>query len=227
MNINRIAIFGYQNPDGQMLRRVLVHHGYLADALDLSADIVAYSRAARPLAIVMDAESDRENTCEALSRLRASDTRTLVVIVGQAIDSSYQIECFTRGADDFIVQPVQPVELLSRLELLISRKVPALSAHGLAERTLQALTATEKGILAALHEAMPEVLSREEIMWQAKRQRVAPDDRTLDVYISHIRKKLTLIAADIAIETVRGRGFRLIRADRSAEVETVAARRTA
>ena len=99
---------------------------------------------------------------------------------------------------------------VARLNILLGHATPHGTETTPLDKIRQVLTGTESEVFFVLHGAMPRTMSREEIMWEARRQRISPEDRTLDVYVSHIRKKLKLIRAEFAIETVRGKGFRLV-----------------
>lgn len=209
MTVQRIALFGCIEPDCRKLQSLLLRHGYLADVLEKGTDIVGYAKVAQPFAIVLDIGNDPKIVLDAIMELRAAEQRVLIIVTGSASEAVSAVESLAIGADDFIMHPVQPAELMMRLEILVARDAPDGIGGGIATRIQEALTSTEQDILSALYEAMPQTLSRDEIMWAVKRQKSAPDDRTLDVHVSHIRKKLSLLHSDFAIETVRGRGFRL------------------
>ncbi len=212
MSVQRIGIVGCENSKSRVLQTNLIRHGYLVDVLDGAADIVTYCRGVRPLAVVLDVGCDRRFVLAVIEALSDDAQRPFVVVAGPTSDPNCQIDCLAMGADDFIAEPIVPDELLARLGILLGRDLPALSTEASTpvSRLDQALTATEKGIFATLREAMPGTMSREDIVWATRRQHVMPDDRSLDVHISHIRKKLGLIDAGFAIETVRGKGFRLV-----------------
>ena len=212
MSVQRIGIVGCEKSQSRVLQHNLIRHGYLVDVMDGAADIVAYCRGVRPLVVVLDVGCDRRFVLTIIEALGNDAQRPFVVVAGPTSDPNCQIDCLAMGADDFIAQPIVPDELLARLGILLGRDLPALSpeASTPVDRLHQALTATEKGIFATLREAMPETLSREDIAWATRRRHIMPDDRSLDVHISHIRKKLGLIDAGFAIETVRGAGFRLV-----------------
>lgn len=210
MSAQRIGIVSCEGYDAKSLQHLFVRRGYLSDIMDPSADVVAYCRAVQPLALVMNASSDAASVYATIAVLRGNGTSPLIVVAGPAADPDCQIKSLAVGADDFVAQPVQPAELLARLNILLGRKAGNAGTSAPIDKVGRVLTSTEREVFAALLEVMPQTLSREEIMWRIRRQRIAPDDRTLDVYISHIRKKFALIDSDYSIQTIRGRGFRLI-----------------
>ena len=210
MNAQRIGIVSCEGCDDKPLQRLLVRRGYLTDTMEACADVVAYCRAVQPLALIMNAGGDASAVFTAIAVLRKNGPAPLIVVAGPAADPECQIKSLAVGADDFVAQPVQPAELLARLDILLGRNAASAADRSWFDKIVHVLTSTEREVFATLQDAMPETLSREEIMWRMRRQRIAPDERTPDVYISHIRKKLVLIDSEFAIETVRGKGFRLV-----------------
>jgi DNA-binding response OmpR family regulator len=132
------------------------------------------------------------------------------------------------GADDYVVKPFSPRELVERVKAILRRvrSAPApaeklLARGGLvldAERhrvTLGkravALTAVEFRLLRALMAAAGRVLSREELLDKIYRHGETVVDRVVDVHIGKLRQKLADDpSAPQFIETVRGFGYRFV-----------------
>lgn len=129
------------------------------------------------------------------------------------------------GADDYVVKPFSPRELVERVKAILRRTRPApegvmVLAHGglkldpLKRRvTLHGdevdLTAAEYKLLQALMAAPGRVFSREELLGKLYQQDEAVVDRTVDVHIGHLRQKLADDpTAPRFIHTVRGFGYR-------------------
>lgn len=136
------------------------------------------------------------------------------------------------GADDYVVKPFSPRELVERVKAILRRTRPApvpaatLSHAGLSLDPLKRrvallgqpveLTAAEYKLLHALMAAPGRVFSREELLGQLYEQGEAVVDRTVDVHIGHLRQKLGDDPATPGfIHTVRGFGYRF--ADRETE----------
>ena len=175
MRVHRIGIVGCAEADARTLQRNLVRHGYLADVMEASADIVVYTQAVRPLALVIDIGSDqRSSAYDIISTLRQLEPAPLIIVVGPDSDPACQIESLVLGAHDFLPQPLQTPELLARLNILLGNDAPDFGLHAPVDKIRQVLTDTENEIFAVLHDAMPRTLSREEIMWEARKQRISP-----------------------------------------------------
>ncbi len=130
---------------------------------------------------------------------------------------------FSAGADDYLTKPFETGELLFRLRALVRR------AHGHAHPVLRVgdlaldthtgvlthagrpvtLTAQELRLLEYLLHAMPRLVSRLELAEHVYARDQEPDSNVIDVQISRLRRKL---GASL-IETVRGRGYRIVSPD--------------
>lgn len=122
------------------------------------------------------------------------------------------------GADDYILKPFEPAELLARIDVILRRtkkscyKDAVLTVDYNAETVLLrdqpvVLTAMEYALLAQLVQNESSVLSREKLLAQVWGWDYMGETRTVDVHIQRLRSKL---GADI-IETVYKRGYRYTR----------------
>jgi two-component system OmpR family response regulator len=135
------------------------------------------------------------------------------------------------GADDYLPKPFNPRELLARIRAVLRRSAgeapePAETAGGgmrvfegwsldLAKRELRApdgtlvpLTAGEYDLLAAIVERPGKVLSRDQLLDLTRGRDAAPFDRSVDVQISRLRRKLEPDPKEPQIiKTVRGGGY--------------------
>jgi DNA-binding response OmpR family regulator len=127
------------------------------------------------------------------------------------------------GADDYVSKPFGVRELLARVKALLRRSEVAVASPEVlkagkivldsSRRTVTvagkpvALTATEFNLLKALAEREGRVISREDLLSLARGDDVAVMDRTVDVHVAALRKKLGK-QGDM-IETVRGVGYRM------------------
>lgn len=189
-----LAIGGFQVEsvqDGAALRRALRQH-----PVDL---------------VVLDLNLRGEDGLDCLRDLRAScDTPVIILTArGEHVDRVVGLEL---GADDYIPKPFEPRELLARVRTVLRRAAPRpMTAPSGASRVLAfgewrldldarsltrlngtpvPLTTAQFDILALLAGQPNRVLSRDQILDLARDRATAPFDRSIDVHISQIRRKL-------------------------------------
>jgi two-component system, OmpR family, response regulator len=131
------------------------------------------------------------------------------------------------GADDYLPKPFSPRELLARLRAVVRRtqarevrqklNVSGVSVDLESRRVLRAgaaveLTGLEFDVLCALLQRAGRVVPRSSLLELAGRNDVNVSDRTVDVHVSHLRKKLGDDPPRL-IRTIRGVGYMFARED--------------
>ncbi len=178
----------------------------------------------KPALIILDLMMPGKDGLQVCRDLRA-DHRTsrvpLIMLTAKATEAD-RVVGLELGADDYLVKPFSPRELVARVKAVLRRTAaqqdpgPMLGSgdvtidlHG-HEVTAQGqrvqLTATEFRILQYLASHPGKVTTRDEIIDAALGRDVAIFDRTIDVHITSIRKKLG--KSGDRIETVRGFGYK-------------------
>jgi two-component system OmpR family response regulator len=144
---------------------------------------------------------------------------------GEPIDRILGLEL---GADDYVVKPILPRELLARVKALLRRRTPGASNQkrtsyrfggfllDLAAHKLQApngmtllLTRSELALLTALLNKAQKVVSREELTVLLKGDDPGLSGRSIDLHISRLRRKIQDQTEDDIIRTYRGVGYML------------------
>jgi DNA-binding response OmpR family regulator len=155
---------------------------------------------------------------------RIRQTRQVPVIMLTARgDEADRVVGLELGADDYVPKPFSPRELLARLRAVLRRSQPSAVeseivlgrvAIDVGARRVRVggdpaeLTGLEFDILLALARRPGRVVPRETLMAEAGRNDVTVNDRTVDVHVSHLRKKLgDDPKAPRLIKTVRGVGY--------------------
>ncbi|UJF24262.1 response regulator transcription factor [Suttonella sp. R2A3] len=127
------------------------------------------------------------------------------------------------GADDYLPKPCHPRELLARIHAVCKRahneqssttNHPRLSLNRSMRRCLLdgdeiTLTGSEFDMLDCLLRRHGEVVSKETLSQEVLQRELLPFDRSVDVHISRLRKKLHPLADD-PIKSVRGKGYQLV-----------------
>ncbi|WP_436047597.1 response regulator [Phenylobacterium sp. LjRoot225] len=144
---------------------------------------------------------------------------------GEPIDRILGLEL---GADDYVVKPILPRELLARVKALLRRRTPGASNQkrtsyrfagfllDLAAHKLQApngmtllLTRSELALLTALLNKAQKVVSRDELTVLLKGDEPDVSGRSIDLHISRLRRKIQDQADGEIIRTYRGVGYML------------------
>lgn len=174
-------------------------------------------------AIILDVMLPGMTGLEVLRALRQNSNTPLLMLSarGEPIDRILGLEL---GADDYLPKPCDPRELVARLRALLRRSQTQSSTGAalqvgdlrldpesllawLGDQPL-ALTQTEALILRALLERPGQLLDRQALSRQALGKPLGPYDRSLDMHMSNLRRKLGLHAdGRNRIQSVRGRGY--------------------
>jgi DNA-binding response OmpR family regulator len=154
---------------------------------------------------------------ELLSRVR--DRRLPVIIVSARANLNDRVKGLAAGADDYLVKPFEPLELVARVEALLRRASPGeaeIHLHGLVvrpdeQRVLRdgieiPLTNREFQLLTALLRRPGVVFTREQLLSQVWGIDFMGETRTVDVHIQRLRKKL---GWEKYITTAHRAGYRL------------------
>jgi two-component system, OmpR family, response regulator MprA len=202
------------------LRRSLEYAGYpVALAADGPAGLAAAIRDAPDL-VVLDVNLpglDGFGVCRAL---RASGGTALVLMLTARDATSDRVDGLDAGADDYLVKPFAPEELLARVRALLRRApspsdgllrfadlVVSLSAREVRRGSRSvALTALEFDLLAHLARHPRQVLRRSQLLaavWGG--EPVASN--VVDVYVGYLRAKLEAGGEPRLVQTVRGVGY--------------------
>lgn len=161
---------------------------------------------------------------EVLRQLRRR-TAVPVIMLTARVAQEDRIQGLDGGADDYLLKPFAPPELLARIRAMLRRSrmarlenvvriqslvVDAESRKALVSDHQLELTSTEFDILDFLARSAGRVVSRDEMTRVLHQREAVAYDRSLDVHISHLRRKLDR-AGGPPIRTVRGAGYILAR----------------
>lgn len=226
MSRARIILFEREEQQAERLATHLRNEGYEVDILADGEEDVPKVRTLWPDLILINAAQSDRSGARIVTRLRQSSrtARTPVLLLATHDEASESILGRHAGADDFIVQPVNPVELTARVEVLLQRsehrrnsreniiRIGPISInmdrHEVAvdDKPLK-LTLTEFRLLSTLAEADGRILRRNLLIDQAIGMDAIVTDRTIDVHLTALRRKLG--PARYCLKTVRGVGYRL------------------
>lgn len=206
-----------------LLAHNLEREGYACRRAADGSAALAEVRRQPPDLILLDRMLPRMTGDEVVQRLKR-DPRTAaipIIMLTAKAEETDQLVGFALGADDYIAKPFSLKLLLARLQAVLRRRELAefddalLTAGPIAlDRSRHdvtvagaavPLTATEFRVLAALMAARGRVLDRAQLIDAVVHSGVAVTNRTIDVHITGLRKKLGAAAA--WVQTVRGVGY--------------------
>jgi two-component system phosphate regulon response regulator PhoB len=163
------------------------------------------------------------SVCQSLRRRSA--TRSLPIIMLTArVEEGDRIRGLESGADDYVVKPYSPSELVARVRAVLRRTSPALTEEKLTfgdivmdlstHRVTRGgkpihLGPTEFRLLRLLLERPDRVYSREQLLDKVWGRDIHVEVRTVDVHIRRLRKALGEHGDGDVIRTVRGAGYAL------------------
>jgi two-component system, OmpR family, phosphate regulon response regulator PhoB len=209
----------------ELLDYTLKQAGYRVTAVASAEQACDAVRAARPTLVLIDWMLPGMSGIGLLQRLR-SDPRTgeLPIILVTAKDAeANRLTGLDNGADDYVVKPFSPRELVARVRALLRRRVPEHSDLTLTlgplclEPSTHLVTLAGRPIPLRLAEfrvlrffmAHPDrVFTRGELLDRVWGDHVFVEERTVDVHIRRLRIALGSFGREF-IETVRGGGYKL------------------
>jgi DNA-binding response OmpR family regulator len=176
-------------------------------------------------AVILDIMMPGMSGLDVLRKLRPSSEVPVLMLTAKG-DETDRVVGLELGADDYLAKPFSPRELLARVRAILRRGRSQVSAEWCrandVEFSKQArqvkvggelveLTALELDLFVALYERRGRVLSRE-LLWElVGRGDTVVSERSIDVHMSHLRKKLRDHEREPRlIQTVRGAGYLFI-----------------
>lgn len=206
-----------------LLQEFFSLEGINASALHDGADALSHCRTHSYDAIVLDIMLPGLPGLDVLRQLREFSNTPVLMLTARG-DTTDRIVGLELGADDYLSKPCDPRELTARLRAILRRAhdggapgkkittagqthINSAARHASFEDTVLELTSAEFNILELLVQSAGHVVDKEVLSQHALGRPLRAYDRSIDVHISKIRKKLTLAGGDNLIVSVRGSGY--------------------
>ncbi len=208
----------------EVLEAYAQQDGYRTErAADGYSALTAY-RAASPDLILLDVMLPGRSGLDVLKTVRA-ESATPVILVTARAEESDQIVGLELGADDYVVKPFRPREVMARVRAVLRRtgsgadparrplrvgnlEIDRLAVTARVDGKVLILTPAEFRLLAHLAETPERAFTRDELLAAA-----LPDsdalERVVDAHLASVRRKLEAAGAAGLLRTVRGVGYRL------------------
>jgi two-component system response regulator MprA len=212
-----VLVVDDDGPIRRMLQRTLAAEGYdVSGAADGGEALAAVERSVPDL-IILDVAMPGLDGLAVCRRLRAKGLAVPILLLTARDSVADRVDGLDAGADDYLVKPFAPEELLARVRALQrrGREPSEVLAYGdvlfdLGSRRAQrngrelGLSAREGDLLELLLRNPGQVVSRELALERVWGSRAVASFNAVDRYVSYLRRKL---GDPPLIETVRGVGF--------------------
>lgn len=209
-----------------LVERYLERDGFATLCAQDGQTGLMYARQRQPTLVVLDVMLPGIDGWEICRRLRRESDVPIIMLTARE-DEADRVSGLSLGADDYVVKPFSPRELVERVKAILRRSAPrspeaatVLEHGGIRLDTERhqasvdgapvALTPSEFTLLRTLMARPGRVFSREELLNRLKGGDADVVDRVIDVHVGNLRQK---IEADPSspryLKTVHGVGYRL------------------
>ncbi len=206
----------------KMLKRTLAYENM--DVLTASNGVEALEivRDQQPDVMILDWMMPEMDGLELIERLRDMNKRLPILMLTARDAIEDRVDGLESGADDYLVKPFAPAELVARVHALLRRietrpddtvaqygdlKLDPVQHEAWRGDRLLDLTVTEFNLLHYLLRHPRQVLERSQILTEVWGYDFGGDSNVLEIYISYLRKKIETEGEPRLIQTVRGIGY--------------------
>lgn len=208
----------------EMLTEYLQQNGFTVDAENSPVSAITKLQEFTFDVVLLDVMMPVLNGFETLKKIRTFSVVPVIMLTAKGEDYD-RILGLELGADDYLAKPFNHRELLARIRALTRRQddlsifnqVQNLQFHGIKieEASHRAmigaheldLTSTEFQLLVLLMRHAGQLLSKEKLSQEVLGRRLGAFDRSLDMHVSNVRKKLSQQGVENVIKTLRGSGY--------------------
>lgn len=206
----------------KMLQRTLVYENLNVLTATNGLEALPLVQSNQPDLIIADWMMPKMDGITLVQRLRDDENKTMVLMLTARDAIENRVEGLESGADDYLVKPFAPAELVARVHAMLRRveAKPENQAASYADVTLDPstreakrgdtimnLTVTEFNLLHLFLRHPRQVLERRQILNDVWGYDFGGDDNILEIYIGYLRKKLEADGQPRLIQTVRGIGY--------------------
>lgn len=202
---------------------ILTYHKYTVDAVYDGEEALAYARMEQYDGIILDIMMPKKNGLEVLTELRREGCRTPILLLTAKAEVEDRIQGLDLGADDYLPKPFVMGELLARVRAMLRRReefTPDILTCGDVSLNLSSYELSGNGrsfILPNLEYRLMELLmlnqgiylSSEDILVKVWGYDTEAELGAVWVYISYLRKKLSVLSKKVEIRAKRNVGYTL------------------
>ena len=198
----------------EALAQIMAEQKYQVDQVHNGADGLDYALTAQYDVIVLDVMLPKLDGLEVARRLRSAHVSTPILMLTARDEISDKVKGLDCGADDYMTKPFDTSELLARVRALTRRQGEVVSeelAFGDLSLHLSShcLRRGDKSVRLGFKLVTP----KDDIIAKVWGLDSEAEDNNVEVYISFLRKKLSFLASQVSIGTVRKVGYFLTTSD--------------
>ncbi len=227
-SLSRIAVVEDDPEISRMVTSYMTEHGFEVMAARSGRDLDRVMSGSKIDCVILDVGLPGEDGLSICRRLRGKSSVPIIMVTGRGSETD-RIVGLELGADDYLPKPFNPRELVARVRAVMRRsagiQAPAAPLPGtlmfegwrldMARRQLfapdgtpRSLTSGEFNILSIFCQNSRKVLSRDDLLELLHGRAAAVFDRSIDVQISRLRRKIETNMKDPSfIKTVRYGGY--------------------
>ncbi|HEX3573792.1 MAG TPA: response regulator [Rhodopila sp.] len=227
-SVSRVAVVEDDPEISRMMTNYMTDHGFEVTAARSGRDLDKVMSGGKIDCVILDVGLPGEDGLSICRRLRGKSSVPIIMVTGRGSDTD-RIVGLELGADDYLPKPFNPRELVARVRAVMRRSAgieqpqpqspQVLAFEGwrldMARRQLftpegapRSLTSGEFNILAIFCQNPRKVLSRDDLLDLLHGRAAAVFDRSVDVQISRLRRKIETNLKDPSfIKTVRYGGY--------------------
>jgi two-component system, OmpR family, response regulator CpxR len=227
-SVDRVLVIDDDRELSELVREYLVQECFYVDLIHEGRHGLEQALSGKYDIVILDVMLPGMHGLQVLQTIRRASRVGVLMLTarGEDVDRILGLE---HGADDYLAKPFNPRELVARIRAVLRRLRPAGASDGLwsperlelgdlhldqGSRTCRLggtpvdLTTTEFDLLVALAKSCGRVISRKDLVRVVLDREFSPFDRSIDVHISNLRKKLGVLPEGIErIRSVRNVGY--------------------
>ncbi len=206
----------------KMLQRTLTYENLDVLTATNGLEALPHVQTYQPDLIILDWMMPKMDGLTVVEKLREANNQTMILMLTARDAIENRVEGLESGADDYLVKPFAPAELVARVHAML-RRVEAKAENrqvAYADISLDpstrevyraslpiSLTVTEFNLLHMFLRHPRQVLERSQILNEVWGYDFYGDDNVLEIYVGYLRKKLEAGGGPRLIQTVRGVGY--------------------
>jgi len=225
--VTKILVVDDERKITQVLKAYLERESYFVITAYDGPEALRLARAEKPDLIILDLMLPGLSGEEVCRQLRQEGSRVPVIMLTAKTALEERVYGLAIGADDYVLKPFSPQEVVARVKSLLRRsdpdRVPLTELLILAGGTLEIdtiahnitwekqrldLTPTEFNLLLYLARHPGRVFSRTQLAEAVFGYESITEDRTIDAHIKNLRQKMQKAGAPLLIKTIYGVGYK-------------------